>query len=117
MALAPCPSCRRHVDVASENCPFCGTACVGLEPRLAPRARMTRQALALASSMAIVGSGCGDDTSYSALYGAPTDTSPVEVQGDDGLAFDSASTDSGSAGDSTTSTDSGTDSGTTEDSG
>ncbi|MGZ3456458.1 MAG: hypothetical protein ACXVEF_43035, partial [Polyangiales bacterium] len=73
---------------------------------------VSRKALALASSIAIVGCSSGDEGSVVALYGAPYDAAA-----DTTSSGDSASTDSGSAEDSTSGTDSGTDSGTTEDSG
>ncbi|MGZ3418097.1 MAG: hypothetical protein ACXWUG_29410 [Polyangiales bacterium] len=67
MSLAPCPSCRRHVQLESERCPFCGAACSGLEPRVLPTRRLSRSALVTFAS-AVAVAGCGESVS---LYGAP----------------------------------------------
>ena len=56
-ALAPCPSCSRHIRVEESRCPFCAAAVSGLtptgfDPSLAP-ARVRAAFLAFSASMAI----------------------------------------------------------------
>jgi len=56
-ALAPCPSCSRHIRVDEPRCPFCQTVTSGLQPMgfdpsLAP-VRVRAAVLALGASMAL----------------------------------------------------------------
>lgn len=63
MALAPCPSCTRHVRVSESACPFCGQA-VALEARAQPMPleRLSRAALFAFSASVAMASGCGPQT-------------------------------------------------------
>jgi hypothetical protein len=122
-ALAPCPSCHRHVRIAESACPFCG-ATVALEPvisarigaqRLGRAAIFTFGAVAIASTSAgcsnamTPASDAGNDAYYGSIgdvYGAPADAGPYpeDAGTDSGLSaaygappIDAASEDAGSA--------------------
>ncbi len=45
MALAPCPSCRRHVRVEEAECPFCSASVARLDATPDATTRMTRARL------------------------------------------------------------------------
>ncbi len=71
--LAPCPSCRRHVQVTEPACPFCAAALGGIapaafDPQAAPR-RVAHLALAVGASLAL--GACPSPTSPANVYGAP----------------------------------------------
>ncbi len=95
--LAPCPTCRRHVDVAPGPCPFCHASHAVLTGRsTAPvtRRRSTRKAVTLVASLALVGCSGSDDTT------ATTTDATSEVAADTASAdtgVDTASVDTGSS--------------------
>lgn len=87
-ALAPCPSCSRHVRASSGRCPFCGAALPDdLAARVAPAPsqRLSRAALAVFGA-ALAAGACnrpgrdGTDTSTIVQpYGAPPNPSRPDV--------------------------------------
>ncbi len=83
MKLAPCLSCRRHVNVAQATCPFCGAA--GSEaPREPSWGRKTRRATAALASLALVGCSDGDGTTTGPGTDAIVDTATADVAVDSG---------------------------------
>ena len=74
VALAPCPSCQRHVRTSETACPFCRATVdfSGLPPPVRIERRLARNALvALAAAL---GAGSMVDCSSSAggpVYGGP----------------------------------------------
>lgn len=59
--LAPCPGCSRHVRVADNACPFCGTAfssTLTAQPGLDGRRRLSRAAL-VTFAATLGAAGCG----------------------------------------------------------
>lgn len=123
--LAPCPTCRRHVDVAPGPCPFCTAPHATLAPR-SLRAfaglRPTRKAATLLASLAIVGCSGADETSTptpdagtDTVADVSTDTASADTATDTAKA-DSSTTESstdatGDAADTTDVADTITDSG------
>ncbi len=101
--LAPCPTCRRHVDVAPGPCPFCAAPHAALAPR-SLRAfaglRPTRKAATLLASLALAGCSSADETSTpttDAVTDTVTDVSTDSVSaetGADTAAADSSTTES-----------------------
>jgi hypothetical protein len=80
-ALAPCPSCHRHIRVAEAACPFCGNA-VTLEevvPRGIYAQRLGRAALFTFGAAALTTAGCGTSTT-------PGDAGTDAAMGLDGAA-------------------------------
>jgi hypothetical protein len=93
-ALAPCPSCARHVRVSEAACPFC-RAPLDVAPRIVPGAtqRLTRAAAyAFTATLATTGAAasleaCGgtttpetQDSGNAPVYGAPAyGAQPVEA--------------------------------------
>ena len=103
--LAPCPTCRRHVDVAPGHCPFCTASHGALVPR-SLRAfaglRPTRKAATLLASLAIVGCSSADGTSpptTDAVSDTVSDVTTDSVSAD--TAADTAAADSGTTESST----------------
>ncbi|MBL8716236.1 MAG: hypothetical protein JNL79_09585 [Myxococcales bacterium] len=84
MALVPCTHCRRHVQVASAACPFCGGALALVAPVMRPvAARLRRGAVAaLGASAILVGCSSGDGGQVVALYGVPPSDSAVDGTAD-----------------------------------
>ena len=61
-ALAPCPTCSRHVQTSEATCPFCKATLPQLTalPGLGPKQRLTRAAaLAFTTSLAVAGCSAG----------------------------------------------------------
>ncbi|MGZ5970342.1 MAG: hypothetical protein ACXWUG_31535 [Polyangiales bacterium] len=59
MSLAPCPSCRRHVRVGEQRCPFCTASLPKLVARNLELPRMSRAALVAA---VVAATGCREQT-------------------------------------------------------
>jgi hypothetical protein len=66
-ALAPCPSCRRHVRVVESACPFCGSAVAlgAIAPRGVYGQRLGRAALFTFGAAIATTAGCGTSTTPS----------------------------------------------------
>lgn len=64
--FAPCPSCRRHVRVDADACPFCGGACAFAASPAPVARRMSRAAMFAVASSLVVGA-CSSEP----MYGAP----------------------------------------------
>jgi len=101
MALLPCTHCRRHVELTSAACPFCGGALALVAPEVRPVAgRLRRGAVAaLGASAILVGCSSGDGGQVVALYGVPPSDSAVDGAADstaDTGAADSGPSDMGS---------------------
>lgn len=73
--LSPCPSCRRHVNVNEEICPFCARDLdfSELPPLVRPRERLSRAAA--------LSFGAGLVSALSGACGGATDADPSEGTG------------------------------------
>jgi len=79
MALAPCPSCRRHVRVDEHACPFCEAEIASLSEQRGSSARMSRAALLLFASLGVAVAGCPKTRESESIvqpYGAPPRPEP-----------------------------------------
>lgn len=54
--LAPCPSCRRHVETHEARCPFCGCESARSRPAIAIVGRISR--VAVFTSAVLAGNAC-----------------------------------------------------------
>ena len=85
--LAPCSSCRRHIRVNHESCPFCGsTVPVGFASRVVPPAKKRLDRLAtfsFATTLAVA--ACGEiQPEPGAGTGTSQNSNPSQVAADAG---------------------------------
>lgn len=84
-ALAPCPSCQRHVFVSDAVCPFCGSRDARVArsvPKGLSRSGLSRAAMVALGTTTVMAAACGDDDDGDAmvtpLYGTALTTSSPE---------------------------------------
>lgn len=77
--LAACLSCRRHVRVDEQRCPFCGASEKATGPSVVVGRTSRARLVALATSLgaAAVVSGC--PTTQNAIYGGPPSPPAVDA--------------------------------------
>ena len=90
--LEPCPTCSRHVRVASDACPFCGAALSdtfrGTRRRPAAGSRLGRAALfAVGAALSTTSAGCYVSHEVDRDDAAPVDAA---VRSDAGLRVDAS---------------------------
>ena len=90
-ALAPCPSCSRHVQTSETTCPFCKNALPTLTAIPGATRRLTRAA-AYAFTASIAVAGCSSGVALPGGDGGTTEEGPNDSGGtprDSGVKKDS----------------------------